>query len=177
MKDVILQLTWLDIVFILISLASFIGNIAQLIWYRRSMQPLKSGLIALFNDIKQKGLHAWQTQNMLMNPQNPHTDIQTLYWDYYAFTQTMMNHLLGFQETVVGLLVTVDPTDREGKETFRASNYGLTPEDKEFRRLFAAQQKAQMQQPATPQQQEQQPPQPATPIQVPSNENNEKKIG
>ncbi len=140
MKEIILQLNWLDIVFILLSLASIGWNIVQWVEKRKSILPLKSALIGLFNDIKAKSLHAYQTQNIIFAPQNPHKDITTLKWDYAAFTQTMFNNLQGFQEIVVSLLVSIDPSDREGKESFRAANYGLTPEDIELRRQYAKQQ-------------------------------------
>lgn len=137
MKEIILQLNWLDIVFILLSLASIGWNIVQWVEKRKLILPLKSALIGLFNDIKAKSLHAYQTRNIIFSPQNPHKDIKTLQWEYAAFTQTMISNLQGFQETVVGLLISVDPSDREGKEAFRAANYGLTPEDIEFRRQYS----------------------------------------
>jgi hypothetical protein len=93
-------------------------------------------MIGLFNDIKAKTLHAYNTQNTILAPNNPHKDIKTLQWEYFAFTQTMISNFLGFQENVVGLLVSIDPSDKEGKEAFRASNYGLTNEEKELHRQY-----------------------------------------
>jgi len=145
MKETIIGLTWLDIIFIIFSLISFAWNIVQYVERRKIVIPLKSSLIALFNDVKTKHLHAYQALNMLLSDNNPHTDIATLRWDYAAFIQTVTNNLQGFQEIVVGLLVSVDPYDREGKEAFRAFSYGLTEDEKELRRqatLYRSQQEA-----------------------------------
>ena len=138
MKTVVLELTWLDLFFIVTTLISLAGNIVQYMDRKKTFLPMKSSLIALFNDIKAKTLHAYQTQNVLFAPNNPHKDIETLRWDYASFTQMMINDLQGFQEIVVGLLVSLDHLDREGKEAFRAANYGLTPEEQELRRLSTA---------------------------------------
>lgn len=42
-----------------------------------------------------------------------------------------------FQEIVVGLLVSIDPSDRKGDEAFGAANYGLTSEELELLRQYA----------------------------------------
>jgi len=117
-------------------------HIVQYVERRKTITPLKSSLIALFNDIKTKNVYALQALNALLSENNPHTQIDTLRWDYAAFIQTIISTLQGFQENVVGLLVSIDPSDREGKEAFRAFNYGLTEEEKEMRRQAAALYKA-----------------------------------
>ena len=150
MKQIILQLNWLDIFFILIGLVSIGFNIVQYVEKRKSIIPLKSAMIGLFNDIKAKSLHAYQTQNTIFSPNNPHEDIKTLRWEYAAFTQTMISNFQGFQENVVGLLVSIDPSDKDGNAAFRAATYGLTDEEKEMRhqytKKFAQQQKVDIQQ-------------------------------
>ena len=137
-KHTVLTLTSLEIFFIVTTILSLFLNLYQLMTarkYRASFHtPLSNGLIALFNDIKQKSLNAFLTQQRLFNIQNPHKEIGTLKWDYVQFAQSMMDNLRGFQESVVGLIVTLNPQDKEGKMAFRASGYGLTEEEKELNR-------------------------------------------
>ena len=126
MKQIILELNLLDILFILISLVSIGFNIVQFVEKRKKITPLKSAMTALFNDIKAKSLYAYQTYSTIFSPNNPHEDIKTLQWEYAAFTQTMISNFQGLQENVVGLLVSIDPSDKEGNASFRAANYVLT---------------------------------------------------
>lgn len=134
MKETVLELSTLDITFLLIALISMGLNIVQYVQARNAFRPLKSNLIALFNDIKSKGLLAYHAQNVLFSQQNPHETIQTLRWEYALFCQSMITAFQGLQESVVGILVAVDPTDREGKEAFRAATYGLTEEEANIRK-------------------------------------------
>lgn len=134
MKEVVLDLTWLDMIFLVIALASIGWNIVQFVESRKSFRPLKSNLIALFNDIKAKGVLPYQTQNVLFAPRNPHQSIETLRWEYALFCQCMITAFQGLQESVVGILVAVDPSDREGREAFRAGTYGLTAEEAAIRK-------------------------------------------
>jgi hypothetical protein len=150
MKQIILELNLLDIFFIIAALVSLGFNIVQHVGKRKSIGPLKSQMIGLFNDIKAKSQYAYQTQKTIFSPNNPHKDIKTLQWEYAAFTQTMISNFQGFQENVVGLLVSINPSDKEGNEAFRAANYGLTDEEKELRHQYktklAQQQKVGIQQ-------------------------------
>lgn len=136
MEEVIVDLNWLDIIIIFSALVSFAWNIWQYVEKKKTVLPLKSMLTALFNDIKAKSLHAYRVQQLLYVPENPHSDIQTLRWDYYSFTNTTIHNLQGFQEIVVGLLVSLDPNDKEGKGAFKAFDYGLSDQDKEIRKKY-----------------------------------------
>lgn len=133
MQAVVLGLTWLDVIFLFLSIVSVGWNVVQYIERRRMFRPVKSNLIALFNDAKGKALFAYQIQNTLFSGNNPHQDIETLRWEYAHFCQAMISSLQGLQESIIGVLVAVDPSDREGLEAFRASNYGLTDEEKNLR--------------------------------------------
>ncbi len=75
--------------------------------------------------------------HVLANPKNPHT-IETLKWHASSFTQSFITNMRGLQEAIVGLLVTLNPKDREGKEVFRASEYGQTEDEKKLKREFTA---------------------------------------
>ena len=137
MKEVVIQLTWLDIVSISIAIIYLFGNLFQfMIWWRDKKKlyiPMQSALVALFNDIKSKINNAYLVQQLLFSPQNPHKDLATLKWKYYEFTMGVIGCLQGFQEAVVGVLVKLNPEDRDGRAAFRASDYGLTEQEKKLR--------------------------------------------
>ena len=91
MREVVFQLTWLDLFLITLALLSLFGNLFQfMIWWRdrkNLYRPLSSTLIGLFNDIKRKASHAFFVQNTLFQENNPHSDITTLRWEYAAYTR------------------------------------------------------------------------------------------
>ena len=138
MKDVWLQLTKVEIFFILTTIVSLFINLFQfMIWWRdqnNRFRPLSNSLVALFNDVKAKSLHCYYIQNTLRNPKNPHTDLSTLRWEFISYTQTMIAALQGFQESVVGLLATLNPNDKDGTNVFRSSDYGLTEQERELKK-------------------------------------------
>jgi hypothetical protein len=137
MKTVLLELTGLDIIFLGITIISVFLNIIQLLVWRRDRknlyQPISNSLVGLFNDIKAKATHAYMNYQLLFNQINPHKDINTLRWEFAAFTQTVINYLQGFQEQVVAVLVSLSPNDRDGRQVFRAGEYGLTEQEKQMR--------------------------------------------
>ena len=102
MKQTVLELSQLDLIFMCVALLSLFVNLYQFMLYwrdrRNFKEPISNALRGLFNDIKAKVNHAYTTQNMLFSPTNPHKDVDTLRWDYAAFTQTVLSELQGFQE-------------------------------------------------------------------------------
>jgi len=153
-KDVMLSLTLLDIFFISATIVSLFFNLYQFMLGRREKKalqaPLTNALIGLFNDIKSKNLTIYVTQQSLFNTMNPHTQIETLRWEYYNFTQSVIGYLNGFQEALGGALVTLNPKDKEGNLAFRASDYGLTEDEKEFRKQSTHQWRAQQSRAGSP---------------------------
>lgn len=139
MKEVALELTWLDIIFLGLAVVSLVMNIYQWLDRKRLELPLRNSALALFNDIKAKTGNIQFMNGALFNPNNPHKDIETLRWEYGLFQQAMYAFLQGFQENVVAILVTLSPGDREGKQAFRASDYGLTKFEKEGREAYQRQ--------------------------------------
>jgi hypothetical protein len=139
-KQIALGLTSLEIFFISTTLLSIFFNLYQFMVGRKEKRalhaPLTNTLIGLFNDIKSKGLTAFNTQQLLLAPQNPHRELDTLKWEYFHFIQSVIGYLSGFQEALVGALVTLNPEDKEGKLSFRASDYGLTEDEKEQRKQY-----------------------------------------
>lgn len=128
-----LNLTGLEVFFIATTMISLVINLLQ--WRdRRTLQlPLTNALIALFNDIKAKTGNVNFVYNALFNPNSPHSNLATLRWEYGLFAQEMIGYFQGFQEAVVGVLATLNPKDKEGKQAFRASDYGLTEQEKTWR--------------------------------------------
>ena len=137
MKTVLLELTGLEIFFISTTIISVFFNLFQLVvWWRdrkNLYRPISNSLVGLFNDIKAKATHAYMNQQLLFSQINPHKDINTLRWEFAAFTQTVINYLQGFQESVVAVLVSLNPNDRDGRQAFRAGEYGQTEQEKQMR--------------------------------------------
>ena len=136
MHETVLSLTILEIFFILSTIGSLIFNVLQWKARRELRQPLSNGLRALFNDIKSKENNTYFFYNTIFNPNNPHKDISTLKWEYGLFAQSVLGFFQGFKESLVGVLVTLNPHDREGKELARASDYGLTEQEKDLRQEY-----------------------------------------
>ena len=133
MKTVVLNLTGLEVFFICSTIVSLVFNILQWRARKASKDPLSNALISLFNDIKSKTNGAFFNYRALFSPNNPHKDAETLRWEYGLFAQSVLGYLQGFQEQVVGLLVSLNPEDKEGKRAFRATDFGMTDREKELR--------------------------------------------
>jgi hypothetical protein len=133
MKQTVLQLTGLEVFFISTTMISLFINLIQM-WDRRMrLKPIMNSLIAAFNETKTLTNHLSWIFNIVFQPDNPHREIATLRWEYGHVTQMVISSLAAHQETLVGILVTLNPGDPTGKETFRAANYGLTQEEQERR--------------------------------------------
>ena len=139
-KEVVLNLTGLEIFFIATTILSLFLNLYQLmtaIKKKAALQsPLSNTLIALFNDVKSKSTSVFETHQFLFHKQNPHKDIDTLRWEYLQFTKNVINFLQGFQENLVGALATLNPEDKQGEKAFKAADYGLTQQEKELKRNY-----------------------------------------
>ncbi len=137
MKQTLLNLTGLEIFFIITTLVSFFFNLYQLMISRREKQslqiPLTNILAALFNDVKSKTNSVYGTQQFLFHPKSPHKEIETLRWEFWRFAEAVIDSLRGFQEALVGALITLNPKDRDGKLVFRSADYGLTEDEKKVR--------------------------------------------
>lgn len=129
-----MTLSLLEIFFIATAVISLFFNISQWRDRRKFYVPFTNSLVALFNDLKNKSNALLLFQNTLFNPKNPHTDIQTLRWEFAQLLLSLNTDMQGFQESVVGLLVTLNPGDREGEIVFRAQEYGLTEQERELRK-------------------------------------------
>ena len=136
MKAVFLELTFLEFLFIITTIVSVFFNFFQfVVWWRdrkNLYQPISNNLVGLFNDLKAKSTYAYMNLQLLYSQKNPHKDINTLRWEFAAFNQTVISYLQGFKESVVAVLVSLDPNDRSGFHAFRAADYGMTEEEKQM---------------------------------------------
>lgn len=85
-KEVVLNLTLLEIFFIITTILSLFLNLYQFMTASKEKAalraPLSNSLIALFNDVKSKTISVFETQQFLFSKQNPHKEIDTLRWEY-----------------------------------------------------------------------------------------------
>ena len=94
---------------------------------------IKSQLVGLFNDIKSKLTIVYLVLLLLDKPKNPRKDLETLRWEYYLFTFTVIGYLNGFQEIVRRTLSTIRPEDKTGEAAFKAADYRLTETERKIR--------------------------------------------
>ena len=134
MDNAIIRFSGLEIFFIVTTVISLVLNLLQWKDRRAFRIPLTNSLVALFNDIKVKSNNATFVYGSIFGPNNPHGQLETIRWEYGLFVQTAIGYLQGFQETVVGLLISLNPKDTHGKLVFRSTDYGLTKEENEYRR-------------------------------------------
>jgi len=134
MDDSVLNLGKFEIITLLIAIGSLAFSYYQWIESKRIQKelrtPIYNTLVGLFMDIKFKRNNAVLQQMYVGNPNNPHTEISTLKWEYRQFALSMAADMQGFQETVTGLLNTLNPDDKEGKDVFRASEFGQSEDEK-----------------------------------------------
>ncbi|MCH8029591.1 MAG: hypothetical protein IH874_06645 [Candidatus Dadabacteria bacterium] len=142
MHQTLLSLTGLEIFFICSTIISLVFNLLQWRYRKASKEPLSNSLVAIFNDIKSKTNGVFLVYNALFNLNNPHKDINTLRWEYGLFAQSVIGYLQGFQEQLFGVLVSLKPEDKGGQQAFRATDYGLTEQEKELREQYFQQHKA-----------------------------------
>ncbi|MGC1135810.1 MAG: hypothetical protein WA941_23500 [Nitrososphaeraceae archaeon] len=143
-KEIAVRLSSLEIFFIFTTLVSLAFNLYQFLQCRKIETqlrlPIYNSLVGLFMDIKTKINNAYLKQQYVANPHNPHTDINTIKWEYQLFALDVANSMQGFQEVLAGILTTLKPEDTRGEKVIRASEFGLTETEIETRRLVAERQ-------------------------------------
>ena len=136
-----LELSTIEIVSLSVAIISIIFNVIQAVYsyLRRNYyyKPIYNGLFGLFNNIKGKSLNIYGKQNLLFKSDNPHNELNTVKWDYFEFTQEMINFLDGVREHIVSTLKSMQMTE----EPYKASEFGLTDEEKKQREEFSKQYK------------------------------------
>ena len=125
----------LEAFLILTTIASLVFNIIQWREGRAAREPLCNALVGTFNEVKSRANYISFAYNALFHENNPHADVATLRWEHGHFLQSEWSALLGVQEQLVSVLVSLRPDDKDGRMVFRASDYGLTEQDKEIRAM------------------------------------------
>ena len=123
-------ISWWEFLLAIATIISLFFNWVQYRQSRKGIKPSRDSLIGLFNDIKSKALLSYNKMQLLYHPQNPHKELETLRWDFNDFCYFMLQTMQGFQEHVVATLKALDVDE---KEVFKASDFGLTKEEKEIR--------------------------------------------
>lgn len=139
MKEIIIGLNWLDIIFLGLALLSLFGNLYQHLKIERLKEelrtPIYNAIVGLFMDIKTKTKNASVVQSSIVNPNNPHTELSTLKWEYQMFVYDVYHWLQGLQDELTGIISTLHPEDKKGEKIIRAQEFGLTETEKETNRL------------------------------------------
>lgn len=141
MKEVIIGLNWLDIIFLVIALLSLVGNLYQYMQLQSVKEelriPIYNSIVGLFMDIKTKMKNAMMRQQHLVNPNNPHTVIDTLKWEYQIFALDVVNWMQGFHDELTGIISTLNPGDKKGEKIIKSGEFGLDDNEKETRNLVS----------------------------------------
>jgi len=141
MKEVIIGLNLLDITFLVIALISMAGNLYQFMQVKNLKEelrkPVYNSIVGLFMDIKTKMKNAALKQIYLAHKDNPHTEINTLKWEYRLFTLDVVNWMQGFQDELTGIIGTLNPKDKTGADIIKAQEFGQDEIEIATRRLTA----------------------------------------
>jgi hypothetical protein len=132
--------TGLEIFTIGTTIVSLFYNLWQFLEARKNksevFKPISNNLIAIFNNIKTGQNTAYYLKQNLNDKTNPHKDLETLRYEYTNYLQNNMNYLDGVKELLVGALISINPNDKTGENVFKASDYGLTEEDRQRKKEF-----------------------------------------
>lgn len=135
------ELSLFEVISLSIAGVSIIINIIQVVsnYLKRKYfyKPIYNSLFGLFNSIKGKSTYLYGKQNILFNPENPHTESISIKWNYFEFIQEIINFVDGIREHIVSILKTMELR----QEPYRASEFGLTEEEKKQREDFYKQYK------------------------------------
>ncbi len=128
-----IEFTIKELIFLALAIISLVINIIQ--WQKKKTlyKPIKNDLVGLFNDIAVKRLHYYSTQKELEGQTNPYSDLNALKHSFLTFVSGTIIDLSGIREHVVAALKTMDISDRE---IFKASDFGLTAEEKKQQEEF-----------------------------------------
>ena len=128
-----IEFTIKELIFLALAIISLVINIIQ--WQKKKTlyKPIKNDLVGLFYDIAVKRLHYHTRQKELEGPTNPYSDLNALKHSFLTFVRGTLIDLSGIREHVVAALETMDISDRE---IFKASDFGLTSEEKKQREEF-----------------------------------------
>lgn len=126
-------LSGLDLFFAITTVVSLGFNLWQLFRDHYKYQPLKNGLIGLFNDLKGRQLRAFQRQQLLTSQASANLPRDALQLEFFDFVQETTQSLEQLREHVVAAIHALDP-NASAQQAFRAAEFGLNDQEKQFRR-------------------------------------------
>jgi hypothetical protein len=127
------SLSGLDLYFAITTVISLGLNLWQLLRDRYKYAPLKDSLIGLFNDLKGRQLRAYQRQQLIISPKGQALPLEAIRLEFYDFVQETTQSFEQLREHVVASIQTLDP-HASTQQVFRASEFGLTEQERQFRK-------------------------------------------
>lgn len=127
------SLSGLELFFTITTLISLGVNLWQLFRDRYKYAPLRDSLIGLFNDLKGRSLRAYQRQLLITSPAGMALPLEAVRLEFYDFVQETTQSLEQLREHVVAAIHTLDP-NASTQEVFRAAEFGLTEQERQFRK-------------------------------------------
>lgn len=126
------SLSGLDLFFATTTVISLGVNLWQLFRDRYKYTPLKNSLIGLFNDLKSRQLRAYRRQQLITSSSGAALSLEAIRLEFSDFGYETTQSLDQLREHVVAAIHTLDP-DASTQQIFRASEFGLTDKERQFR--------------------------------------------
>lgn len=127
-----IEFSWKELIFLALAIISAVISIIQGQKKKSLYKPIKNDLVGLFNAIKSKQIYYYTRQKTLESGIYAESDSQ-IKNDFSIFIQEILVDFEGIKEHLVAALKTMSIRDRE---IFKASDFGLTDEDKKQREEF-----------------------------------------
>jgi hypothetical protein len=132
-------LSGLGLFFAITTVISMGMNMYQLIRdrmkYRMKYRPLNNQLIGVHNDLKNRGLRAYQRQLLLTTPEGMAADVNSLRLEFFDFTNETNLAFNTLREHVVAIIHTLDPNATSSR-VFRAADFGLNEQERAFNATY-----------------------------------------
>lgn len=132
-----LSISGLDLFFIITAIISIGFNLWQSLRDQYKYDPLRDSLIGLFNDLKGRSLRAFMRQQLIISPAGMSQSLESVRLQFYDFVQETTQDFEQLREHVVALIHTLDPS-LSSQEVFKAADFGLTDEERQFRKEHMA---------------------------------------
>jgi hypothetical protein len=125
--------TPVEIISLGVAIISIVLNIIQWQKQRIFYKPIYNALVGLFNDIKTKQIDYYTRQKQLESRVYSAQDLNEITHSFSAFIRETTVDFEGVKEHLVAALKTMNPSE---EEIFKASDFGLTSDDKRRRDEF-----------------------------------------
>lgn len=129
------SLSGLDLFFTITTIISLGFNVWQFLRDQYKYAPLRDSLIGLFNDLKGRSLRAYMRQQLIVSHAGMTQTLESVRLQFYDFVQETTQDFEQLREHVVALINTLDP-NLSSQEVFRAADFGLTEQERQFKKSF-----------------------------------------